>query len=177
MRGTTLEIAALVLCGLLGAWLALAWRGQRERARGRANQARGKRGERDAERVLRAHGYRIRGQQVPASYTITVDGVAQQVELVLDFVVERDGEELVAEVKTSTSRAPQLSRAETRRQLLEYQLATRTRRALLVDPDACSVIEVAFPLAAEPSRSPSAWRTFAVLALLAALVVWRWRSL
>ena len=95
----------------------------------------------------------------------------------LDFVVERGGEELVAEVKTGATLTTHLSRAETRRQLLEYQLATGTRRVLLVDPEAKSVTEVAFPLTTAPPSGPSAWRVLAVFALLAALVLWRWHSL
>jgi hypothetical protein len=145
--------------------------------RGRARVARGKRGERDAERLLAAAGYRVVDRQVPASYEIAIDGDAQRVALMLDFVVERGGEELVAEVKTRADGDAQIGRANTRRQLLEYQLATGTRRVLLVEPEAQRVSEVAFPLGAAAPRRVPAWRVLAAFALLAALVIWRWRSL
>jgi Holliday junction resolvase-like predicted endonuclease len=179
MRGSTLALVCVAgaACVLLGAWLTVALRRLRDRMRGRASVARGKRGERDAERILTAAGYRIVGRQVPTSYEIAVDGAAQQVELTLDFIVERGGEELVAEVKTRADGDAQIGRANTRRQLLEYQLATGTGRVLLVEPEAQRVSEVRFPLLNRPARAPSAWRVLAIFIVLAALVLWRWRSL
>ncbi len=169
-----LAAAALLACALLGAWLALALRRLRETAGARARQRQGARGERAAERMLEAAGYRIHARQHRTSYRIEVDRQAQEVELVLDFVVERDGEHLVAEVKTGR-RAPRLERAETRRQLLEYQLATGCRRVLLVDADAGAITEVAFPLPAQAARSGTRWRALLAVALLAAALAW-WRA-
>lgn len=171
MRTSAAVVAACALCGLLGAWLALSLRRLYERFRGRGYNARGKRGERNAERILEAHGYRICARQRRTSYTIDVDRVAQEIELVMDFVVEEEGEELVAEVKTGPS-ASRVQRAETRRQLLEYQLATGARRVLLVDPDDETITEVSFPIVPTVPRTGALWRAAAAIALLAAAAVW-----
>jgi hypothetical protein len=86
---------------------------------------------------------------------------------------------LVVEVKTGGS-APRLSRPETRRQLLEYQLATGSSRVLLVDPEAGTLTEVAFPLptsAAASASSSAAGRASMALATLTALLAalaWWW---
>lgn len=157
---------------LLGAWLASRVRARLERARAREHNVRAKRGERDAERLLRAHGYSICERQLRASYTILVDQVATPVELVFDLVVERNGERRIAEVKTG-AHAPRLSRAETRRQLLEYQLATGTRGVLLVDPEAETLTEISFPILQPQAAGASAWVVaLATSALL--IAAWWW---
>jgi len=172
MRSLVLLALACAACLGLGAWAALALRDLRERMRGRAQQRRGVRGERDAERLLKASGYAIRARQARRSYTLHIDGEARAAELALDFVVERAGEELIAEVKTGNS-APRIERAETRRQLLEYQLVTGTRCVLLVDPDAGSITEVAFPIPGGSARMQhTSWRMSAVLVVLVVLAAW-----
>lgn len=175
MRTWAVLFAACALGGLLGAWLALAIRKLRVGQRARAHNVRGKRGERNAERVLEAHGYRVCARQLRTSYSIDVDRAAHEVDLVLDFLVEHQGERLVAEVKTGRS-APRFVQAETRRQLLEYQVATGCRRVLLVDPEAETITEVAFPLACAISSSapPRPVLVAAAIALLALAAVW-WR--
>jgi hypothetical protein len=89
-----------------------------------------------------------------------------------DFIVERAGEQLVAEVKTGHT-APRIERAETRRQLLEYQLVTGARCVLLVDPDAGTINEIAFPITM-PLAPPAAtsWRTPALLVTLLLAAAW-----
>lgn len=164
--------ALCVASALCGAWLALALRRVAASTRGRAHNARGKRGERDAERLLEARGFRVQARQQRTRYRVAVDGDARDVELVVDFVVERDGETLIAEVKTGAAAAAGLERAETRRQLLEYQLASGTMRTLLVDPAAEIITEVAFPLVqTQPTLAASGWRTLLACTVLVALAV------
>jgi len=172
---SSVAVALFVLCVGFGAWLALRVRAWRERLRGRGHNVRGKQGERDAERLLQAHGYRICERQSRVSYSLLVDGTPQPVDLVLDFIVERGGEQLVAEVKTG-AQAPRLQRPETRRQLLEYQLATASRCVLLVDPQAQTIVEVAFPglMDAQPRGSASRLTVLVITAVMAALASWRW---
>lgn len=172
------HIAALVClvgasCLALGMWLAARARRLRETLRGRAANARGKRGERDAERLLEARGYRVRERQARACYELEVNGERHTVDLALDFVVERHGERLVVEVKTGAS-APRLTRPETRRQLLEYQLATGSSRVLLVDPESGTLTEVAFPLLVPVPASGRAVVPTAAIVLIAALAWWWW---
>ncbi len=170
MRGSVLAVV-LLACVAVGAWLALRGRRLHARWQGQVRNVRGKKGERDAERLLSGAGYRVVARQLRTSYAVRVDGAVQQVELVLDFVVERDGEQLVAEVKTGNA-APRIERAETRRQLLEYQIATAARRVLLVDADNETITEVAFPNATGAARSGASWTWAVMIALLAAAAWW-----
>jgi hypothetical protein len=167
-------LVALVCALLVGAWLALSLRTWLERAAGRARHARGLRGERDAERLLRAQGYRIRERQARMRYAVVIDGKPVEIPLVLDFVVERDGEQLVAEVKTGAS-APRITHPDTRRQLLEYQVATGSRRVLLVDPEQGTIRRVEFPVDASAHVKPSPWAAFALGALLCAALLGFWQ--
>lgn len=175
MRSQLLLGLACLACLALGAWLALALRDLRERMRGRALQRQGARGERDAERVLMAHGYAIRERQARRSYAMQVDGARRTAEVSFDFIVERGGETLVAEVKTGTS-APRVERAETRRQLLEYQLATGSRCVLLVDPGAGTISEVTFPITMPTPAPQGSWRVSAVLVTLVMALAWYLQS-
>jgi hypothetical protein len=171
MRSDVLLALGCAACLALGAWVALALRDLRERMRGRALQRQGARGERDAERVLKAAGYTIRERQARRSYRMEVNGAQRNAEVAFDFVVERGGEQLVAEVKTGLA-APRIERAETRRQLLEYQLATGARCVLLVDPDAGTITEVAFPITM-PERTPrGSWQASAALVALVIVAAW-----
>lgn len=171
MRSPLLIALACALCLALGAWAALALRDLRDRLRGRALQRQGARGERDAERLLRGAGYAIRGRQARRSYGIEVNGALRTAEVAFDFIVERGGELLAAEVKTGHA-APRIERAETRRQLLEYQLATGARCVLLVDPDAGTISEIAFPITLPSAAPRSSWR--ASMALVALVIAAAW---
>jgi hypothetical protein len=171
MRSQLLIGVACAASIALGAWLALWLRDLRERMRGRAVQRQGARGERDAERMLKAAGYAIRERQARRSYRLELDGALRNVEVAFDFIVERAGEQLVAEVKTGHS-APRIDRAETRRQLLEYQLVTGTRCVLLVDPTAGTISEVTFPITTPLAPARSSWLTPTILVTLLLTAAW-----
>lgn len=160
-------VLALVLAG---AWLESWWRGVRGRAAARAAVKRGLKGERDAEKLLRKLGYTLLAKQAPASYGVLLDGELAPFQLTADFIVEQGGKRLVAEVKTG--KATQLDHAETRRQLLEYQLAFGVDSLLLVDMEAKKVHTVRFPLprkasaaAARTRRMTVRWAAIAVVAV------------
>jgi Holliday junction resolvase len=152
---------ALLACG---SWLGHLWRRASARSAGRAHNLRGQRGERQAERLLRRAGYAPCGRHVRGSYAVQVGEETLEVALQADYLVERAGRRLVAEVKTGRH-APRFEHAETRRQLLEYQLAFGVESVLLVDVEAGEVREVRFPVAGGIARS----RTHVVAWLLAAL--------
>ena len=145
---------ACVLGVLLGAALMQRLRVQRDSRLARARQARGKRGEMRAEAVLRAAGYEIIARQERKAYRMLADACEVPVGLAVDFVVSRDGQELVAEVKTGA--AASLGHADTRRQLLEYQLASGAARVLLVDPEREQITEVCFPFGAATAATATA---------------------
>jgi hypothetical protein len=102
-------------------------------------------GEIDAEDLLRDLGYQLVGSQVQGWWSVLVDGEPHDIELYADHIVERDGTRYVAEVKTGT-RAPHISTASTRRQLLEYLFAFEVDGLLLVDMEAGVVRHVEFEL-------------------------------
>jgi len=134
-----LGAAALIL--LLFAFYPTARRRRRARAR------RAVEGERDAERVLEDAGYRVLERQARRGFVLEVDGEPEQFELRADFVVRRGRRRFVADAKTG-GRAPSLSTAATRRQLLEYRLAYDVDGVLLVDMRAGRVRRVGFPFRA-----------------------------
>jgi hypothetical protein len=153
MRGDPWLLAVCLLAGALIALVLVrrmrAWRGSR-RARMRA--ARAGEGESDAVGLLEAAGYRIVAKQARAWWTPTIDGEPHETELRADYLVEleEDGALFVAEVKTG-DRAPDLSTAATRRQLLEYEIAFNVALGatgvLLVCPERGTIHRVRFPRA------------------------------
>lgn len=139
--------AVLAAVALAGALLALVltriarrWVGSR-RARRRA--ARAIAGEDHAVALLGRAGFRIVATQARTWWAPLVDGVAHEIELRADFLVEADGERLVAEVKTGDE-APSIASAATRRQLLEYHVAFAADGVLLVCPERGSIHRVEF---------------------------------
>ena len=108
-------------------------------------QRRARRGELDAEGVLRVWGYRLEDSQVFHRWTVHVDGEPVEVELFADHIVTRGGRRFVAEVKTGQA-APSIRTAATRRQLLEYRCAFDVDGVLLVDMEEGTIHEVDFPL-------------------------------
>lgn len=100
-------------------------------------------GQRDAAGVLTAHGYEIIAGQTRHQLVYQVERNAYVATLQCDYVVRRDGELWIAEVKTGRA-APQLSTAATRRQLLEYQVAFGVPGIVLVDMEQGTCAEVRF---------------------------------
>ena len=132
-------IAAALLLLALARWL-------RRRAASRVavrRAARALAGERDAGPLLAAAGYQVLATQCHVEWTIACDGEPVVIELRCDALVAKGGRRLVAEVKTG-ARAPSLTTAATRRQLLEYAVAYDADGVLLVDPEAGEVHEVDF---------------------------------
>jgi hypothetical protein len=151
------------LSAALGGVVALMlWRLRRSR-KGRRVQAHGKRGEELAEALLRAEGFTIVERQRRLSYVLSEAEAPRAIEVVVDFVVRKGGQELVAEVKTGPTAV--LRSAETRRQLLEYQLASGAGAVLLVDADGGKISRVTFPLA-RPEVPDSAGRSGRILVML-----------
>jgi len=149
---TLLAIAAII--GLAGALIALViariLRGWRGTWRAKRRAARAGEGEDDAVGLLQRAGFRIIARQARTSWAPLVDGEPYPIELRADYLVEADGELLVAEVKTGDA-APRLATAATRRQLLEYHVAFAADGVLLVCPELGSIHRVEFPRAVRPA--------------------------
>jgi hypothetical protein len=136
----------IVAAGLALAWAVWLVRRAWWRWRQRVRLRRALRGETAAEAVLARAGFRIDAVQPEQTWTIGVDGVPHDVALRADLLVSRGGRRYVAEVKTG-DRAPSVTTAATRRQLLEYAIAYDADGVLLVDMEARRVVEVSFPRA------------------------------
>ena len=158
MEPSHLQVVAIVLVlllVLLGAKLEGLWRRAQERSRGRAAVKRGLRAEREAERFLRESGYTLLERHTPATYGMLIDGEPHVVQLKADYLVEKGGKKFIAEVKTGKS--VKLDHPDTRRQMLEYQLAFGLDTLLLVDMEARQMRTVRFPLPKKASAaSPAA---------------------
>ncbi|MBA2661024.1 MAG: hypothetical protein H0U74_01920 [Bradymonadaceae bacterium] len=144
------ELLGWALAGLLALGLVIAYarylvRRGLERWRQKRRQRRARRGEIQAEGLLRRHGYTVIATQCSHRWTIHVDDEPISIELVADLIVEAAGRRFVAEVKTG-SRAPRIETAATRRQLLEYRCAFEVDGVLLVDMEARKIRRVEFPL-------------------------------
>jgi hypothetical protein len=175
MRPVSLVALSLLIGFALGAWLVVWLHGRRGRREGVARNLRGKRGEERAAALLEEAGYRILERQRRSAYRVRVDAAELDVGVSFDFVVLRDGRELIAEVKTGTL-VTRLRHAETRRQLLEYQLVSGREAVLLVDPERACITEVSFPLpntlgTPEASLSLTQPRDWAMWAWVLALAI------
>ncbi len=137
MTWTLLALVALLLLSLWGWWRAATRVGRANRARGLIARA----GEAAAEPLLERAGYTVRERQVTAWWSLRVNGEPVEVWCRADLIVERRGRRFVAEVKTG-ERAPDPTRAATRRQLLEYHHAFEADGVLLVDVAARRIITV-----------------------------------
>lgn len=135
-------VVILALClavALLGWWSA----STRTRRHNRRRQIRAQEGEDAADRLLRAHGFRVLDHQVTARFLMEVDGEEVWVHDRCDRIVEREGAVYVADVKTGRAADPLLPA--TRRQLLEYLLVHEADGALVVDMEEESIVHVGFP--------------------------------
>ena len=103
---------------------------------------RGKRGETKAIKLLEKHGYQIIQSQVTLPGYLYVDDDRLDFDIRPDYLVERDGVQYLAEVKTGNS-AKVVNRS-TRRQLFEYARLGSTDTIVLVDATTGTVSEIRF---------------------------------
>ena len=161
-------LLVLALCS--GAALGLRMRRVLESRSSRRRTRRGLDAEVAAEKLLRRAGYRVLGRQVRGGYEASVDDGAWPVELTADYLVSREGVEMVVEVKTGDG--ARLGHADTRRQMLEYQLAFGVRAVILLDADRGTMKQVTFPLARAPSSAMTGWLGYAMAVACAGAVLW-----
>lgn len=140
---TQLFIVAIV-AAVVALWLAGKLRRWRGSMRARARAARAGAGEDAAALLLADAGFTIVERQARVLWAPLVDGEPLLMELRADYLVEADGQLLVAEVKTGEE-APSLETAATRRQLLEYHVAFAADGVLLVCPERGTIQRVVFP--------------------------------
>ncbi len=140
----TQSIVVALVAAVIALWLARVLRRWRGSLRARRRAARAGAGEDAAALLLADAGFRIVERQARVVWAPLVDGEPVAMELRVDYLVERDGELLVAEVKTGEE-APSVETAATRRQLLEYHVAFAADGVLLVSPERGTIQRVVFP--------------------------------
>jgi hypothetical protein len=137
-------VIVAVVAAVLALWLAASWRRWRGSRRAKRRAARAGAGEDRAAIMLEAAGFTIVERQACVTWAPLVDGEPCATPLRADYLVERDGQLLVAEVKTGEE-APSIETAATRRQLLEYSIAFAVDGVLLVCPERDEIRRVEFP--------------------------------
>lgn len=136
MLYVVVAMVVLYLALVIGRW---------DRSRtARARSARAMAGEDHAAALLEDAGFTIVERQAVVAWAPLVDGKPIDTPLRADYLVERDGRLLVAEVKTGAE-APSITTAATRRQLLEYSIAFAVDGVLLVSPESGQIQEITFP--------------------------------
>jgi len=136
-------IVVAIGAALFALWLASVIRSWRGSLRAKRRAARAGAGEDAAALLLADAGFTIVERQARVVWAPLVDGEPLAMELRADYLVERSGELLVAEVKTGEE-APSLETAATRRQLLEYHVAFAADGVLLVCPERGTIQRVVF---------------------------------
>lgn len=144
MTEAELRIAVAILAAVVALWFAAKLRAWRGSWRARRRAARALAGEDRAGEMLVAAGFSILERQARVAWAPLIDGTPCELELRADYLVERDGELLVAEVKTGEA-APSIETAATRRQLLEYSIAFAVDGVLLVCPERDQILRIEFP--------------------------------
>ena len=103
---------------------------------------RGQKGEKVSIYLLEKNGYKILDEQIKLNGYFFIDDDLKQFELRPDFLVEKDGVQYIAEVKTGEVANP--TNRNTRRQLHEYSYYSGHEVVLLVDPIKKSIKKLSF---------------------------------
>lgn len=102
----------------------------------------GKKGENLAFKILEKEGYEVLEEQYSLDGMLHEDNIRIEYKVKPDFLVIRDGQKFVAEVKTGGSALIQ-NRA-TRRQLLEYSHLNKKNIILLIDIESRKIKKIDF---------------------------------
>lgn len=129
---------------------------------------RGEKLEKEAARFLRSKGFYVLKSQPEISYCIWEDGAEKQINITPDYLVEKNGQRYLVEVK-SGKQAPGVSYAPTRRQLLEYVVASQTKGIYLLDMENKQLKQINFDLSAYDTNSVFIWVCLAVSLPIVAL--------
>ncbi len=91
----------------------------------------GRKGEGDAIKLLNSEGYKIIDEQVSFPGFLFENNKKVEYLVKPDFLVEKNGEKFIAEVKTGASAF--IQNRNTRRQILEYSHLNQNKTVLLID--------------------------------------------
>ncbi len=136
-----------LLAALLMGWLVWLAAAIRRRLATWRRSRRGKsahRAESKALQLLEDQGFEAVDDQARQQWEIMVDDEPVTIDLIADWIVERDGQRFLVEVKTG-EHAPSITHAATRRQLLEYHHAFDVDGIYLLDMTHRRLRRVHFP--------------------------------
>lgn len=133
----------ILICSVLLLWFLLRRSAQKAGQSAQRRNQKAVDGEQVAREILTRYGFTIVSHQHREQSHFYVDRERVSIEVRLDFVVEKEGQRYVAEVKTG-QHAPDPSWPATRRQLLEYALIFPDWPILLVDVPAQKVHLIEF---------------------------------
>ena len=103
---------------------------------------RGRKGERTSINLLENNGYKVLDEQIKLNGFFYIDNELNEFDLRPDLLVEKDGIQYIAEIKTGEVANP--SNRNTRRQLHEYSYYSNRDVVLLVDPIKKSIKRISF---------------------------------
>ena len=103
---------------------------------------RGKKGERSSINLLEKNGYKVLDEQIKLNGYFFIDDELKEFDLRPDLLVEKDGIQYIAEIKTGEVANP--SNRNTRRQLHEYSYYSNQEIVLLVNPIRKSIKRLSF---------------------------------
>lgn len=149
MRDLDPYLLAVAVIGAIfvGVWLQRRWTSWTRRRRMKRLRKMGMRGESRAAGLLARHGFVLEQTQVSGHIEVRVDGVPSRYRVRADGVASRGGRRYVVEIKGGMD-AARIANRTTRRQLLEYAIATQTDAVVLVDAARHKVHVVEFPMLA-----------------------------
>jgi hypothetical protein len=122
---------AIFICIFIALWLGWKIRVLWQRVKFWFSRKRGAKGERIAADLLISNGYILLDTQVALKGSIKVDGAISSFNTRVDYLVKKEDEQYLVEVKTGVSASP--SYIPTRRQLLEYTRLQGSKKILLID--------------------------------------------
>lgn len=128
----------LVLACASSLWLGMLihakWCDWRDRRQGSQVRGRGRKMEVKAAALLKSSGYRILQTTPQLTMMLRIEGDDARFQITPDFLVEKDGEQLIVEVKYWSGNTPAIHNAIIRRQVIEYLAASGLPCLLLEMP-------------------------------------------
>ena len=142
MENNSLLLAVIILVVLFFIWLGWKIRIWWKNFLFMLLRKRGQKGEKVSIKLLEQNGYKILDEQIKLNGYFFIDEDFKQFELRPDFLVEKDGVQYIAEIKTGEVANP--TNRNTRRQLHEYSYYSGHDVVLLVDPIKNSIKRLSF---------------------------------
>ena len=115
---------------------------QSDARRSRMSSIRGQEQEKQASKALQSMGFKILEEQPATQVGWWIDGIWTETTITADYLVKRDGEVGLVEVKSG--KAASATHRNTRRQLLEYQHAFDVDAVFLYDAERSKLNRIVF---------------------------------